>query len=339
MDNIVLSIIVPLYNAEAYIKDCLISLLNQGLDEDSYEIVIVNDGSTDNGFEIVEEFSKKYQNIRIIHQKNAGQSAARNVGIRVARGEYICFVDADDFLIRNKLHLLVDIAKKNNVEVLTYDIIGGYYSDILQKCRYVENTVDLSMSKIQAGVDYIAEYNYNNGPWYYLIKRSFLQKINLFFEEGKKCEDGIFTMNLFLEAHLMLHVDLPVYCYVVRANSTVTAKSIEHQRLMIEDFRFAVFRLTEIISKYKEYMSYKCLQRCLCRRDSYIFFLLIRMMKAKISRREVALVLESLKKSGLYPFKSLALDYPGKQIQFFIWILNNSSLYSLLCYIYSVFKK
>lgn len=336
--DILLSIVVPLYNAELYIEDCLLSLLDQGFDTNSYEIIIVNDGSTDKSLEIVEKYKEKYGNIRIVNQKNAGQSAARNTGIRVACGDYICFVDADDFLVRNQLANLVETVRLCNVEILTYGIIGGDYQTVIEKSKNVKTIIDDYPKKVQTGIEYISEYNYNNGPWYYLVKRDFLQKTKLFFEEGRKCEDGIFTMNLFLMANSMIHVNLPVYCYIIRENSTVTKRNIEHLKVMIDDFLYAALRITDIISQYKKKMTTRCYQRCVCRRDSYVFFLLIRMMEAKITKKESDILLESLKKNKLYPFAPLDFDYRSLKFKILSRVLNYSMLYQLMCFLYRIKK-
>lgn len=92
-----LSIIIPVYNVEEYIYDCLYSVLN--IDNLNYEIILINDGSTDRSGDIIKEFAKKYHNIKIIEQENKGLSAARNKGIQNAIGEYILFVDSDDYLL------------------------------------------------------------------------------------------------------------------------------------------------------------------------------------------------------------------------------------------------
>lgn len=331
-----LSIIVPMYNVEQYIGSCLDSLLNQGFEDNSYEIIIINDGSTDNSLKIVEDFANRYTNIRIMTQKNAGQSAARNTGLKMAVGDFICFVDADDFLVKDKLASLVQIAQNNKVEILTYNILGGTYADILRKIG--ENSTCEHISEVQDGIEYIAKYNYNNGPWYYLIKRSFIEKIGLCFIEGRKCEDGIFTMNLLLESHRILHVNIPVYCYIIRDNSTVTNTNSEHLKKMIQDFIFAVFSLTEIIEKYRTSMNKECLQRCICRRDSYILFLLVRLMKAKVSYKEIKKIIASLQDKNLYPFGSLALDYHERVFSYLTKLFNVPMVYYTLCYLYRIFK-
>lgn len=332
-----LSIIVPMYNAANYIRECLDSLLDQGFRNDEYEILIINDGSRDNGLAIAEDYAAHYNNIRIYNQQNRGQSIARNIGIDMALGDYICFVDADDFLVRNRLALLTDIAEKNKVEILTYGILGGTYSLINEKLKTLEFHIP-SLLEVQNGIEYIANHNYNNGAWYYLINRLYLKNIGLTFVPGRKCEDGMFTMSLFLTCNRILHVDLEVYCYVIRENSTVTSNNSKHLMQMIDDFQFAINYLSHVIECKKSTMSQDCLQRCLCRRDSYIFFLFVRMLKAKVPSSLLKNVIFMLKKQGLYPIASINVDYPSKKITILRKIFNIPILYYSLCLLYRLLK-
>lgn len=326
-----LSIIVPVYNAGLYIGDCLDSLLDQGLSQDEYEIIIVNDGSTDNSLSIVSGYKERFPCIKVLSQKNAGQSVARNTGINAASGDYLCFVDADDLLIRKKLSSISEIAHSCDLDIVTYGITtstkninGGQLSD------------DISRSEVLTGIDYIAKYNYNNSPCYYLIKQSFLAEKQLFFVPGRKCEDGIFTMQLFLSCEKMMHLDTCVYCYVMRENSTVTCISVQHQKTMIDDFQFAIRKLTEIIDETREKMSPACFTRCLCRRDSYVFFLLVRILKFKMSMREINDIIYKLKERKAYPI-DISLDYGGK-IKIISKLFNNPKLFKLICLLYRMVK-
>ena len=109
-----LSIIVPIYNVEKYLPRCIESILNQTFKD--FELILVNDGSTDSSYEILKEYENKYDNFRVINQKNGGLSAAKNAGIKIAKGEYIAFLDSDDYLDKNFLETLYNMAV-NNKEV------------------------------------------------------------------------------------------------------------------------------------------------------------------------------------------------------------------------------
>lgn len=109
-----LSFIVPVYNLEDYIEECIMSLLNQDLSHSEYEILCINDSSTDSSLEILKRLAKEHTNIIIINQENQGVSAARNNGIKNAKGEYIWFVDGDDLIARNCLKFMLHLWMKKN---------------------------------------------------------------------------------------------------------------------------------------------------------------------------------------------------------------------------------
>lgn len=182
-----------MYNAEPYISQCLDSIISQGLDSKSYEVIIINDGSNDRSCEIVTRYLKYHSNFRLFNQNNRGQSVARNYGMTKAIGEYIQFIDADDFLIPDSLQQIVQFASsKNNdyaLDMISFGIIGGYPDRV-----EIKNTGTGRCLWHGNGYDYIASHNYNNSPCYYWLKRSFVSKFELKFEEGKLCEDGMFTM-------------------------------------------------------------------------------------------------------------------------------------------------
>lgn len=100
-----LSIVVPVYNVQGYLHDCIDSLLAQNIENDSYEIILINDGSKDNSGQIVDDYIKKYENIKGFHFENSGLGAVRNKGIRLAQGKYIAFLDSDDFVPKKHIVL------------------------------------------------------------------------------------------------------------------------------------------------------------------------------------------------------------------------------------------
>ena len=119
-----LSIIVPVYNVEKYIRLCMESIFKQGLDENDYEVIIVNDGTPDKSMEMITDIIVAHQNIHVINQENQGLSVARNNGIAAAKGEYIQFLDSDDLLIDNSLPYLLDKATSLKADLVVADFIS-----------------------------------------------------------------------------------------------------------------------------------------------------------------------------------------------------------------------
>ena len=128
---VTLSIVVPVYNVEQYLVNCIESLIAQDIAKESYEIILVDDGSTDKGGKICDDFAAREDNIRVFHQTNQGLSVARNTGILAARGTFIQFVDSDDYLEPNVLSSIISIMTEFDLEVIRFryrKVIEGHFS-------------------------------------------------------------------------------------------------------------------------------------------------------------------------------------------------------------------
>ena len=126
-----LSIITPVYNTAQYLSACLDSLLNQGVPYDSYEIILINDGSTDNSAEILDQYATQHSNLRVVHKENSGVSASRNIALDMARGEYIWFIDSDDFIEKNVLPDIFEVLrteKPEQMQLNMYHMKSDYFT-------------------------------------------------------------------------------------------------------------------------------------------------------------------------------------------------------------------
>lgn len=136
-----ISVVIPVFNAEKYLREALDSVLNQNFD--SYQLICVDDGSTDHSLEILQSYAKQHKQLTVISQKNLGASFARKTGLEIASGQYVLFVDADDILIQNALKLLYAVATEKNADI----VIGNYVEWDFAKNK--EKTIDLGLSDIQ----------------------------------------------------------------------------------------------------------------------------------------------------------------------------------------------
>jgi len=209
------SIIIPVYNTEAYIEKNLNCLRNQTLKD--IEIIIVNDGSTDKSMEIVNQLAKEDSRIKIINQKNLKQGAARNNGIKIASGEYIGFVDSDDWIDLDYYEKLYNTAKKYNAEIAlaTNVRIGNG-----QTKKRIHITKEEYIIDLQKKMD-ICHLWKDGCPTNKLYKTSFLKQNNLSFPEGVCCEDKIFTTKSVYYANGIATVPNLYYYYFRNPNSTV----------------------------------------------------------------------------------------------------------------------
>lgn len=213
-----ISIIVPMFNAEKFISKCLLSLINQT--EKDIEIIIVNDGSTDDSTGVVSLFAEHDSRIIIINQEHKLQGAARNNGIKHARGEYIGFVDSDDWVDLDYFEKLYSAAKKyeSDLALATNVRIGNGKTkkrlNIEQECFITD---------LQKKLDVCHQWK-DSCPTNKIYKTEFLKKNNILYPEGVYCEDKIFTTKALFYANGIVTVPNVYYYYFRNQNSTVNSK-------------------------------------------------------------------------------------------------------------------
>lgn len=207
------SVIVPIYNASEFLDRCLSSIVNQTLKD--IEIILINDGSTDDSKIIIDKYMSKYKNIILIDKKNEGVGKARNDGIRKASGEYITFVDSDDYIKENMLEVFYEYSKKHSLDMMTslYYKVKNNKEILWKASKYKIGNVKTSPNIILA-----VEY----APWGKLYKRSMVIENNIFFEENKKYEDMPFVCKCLLKSKLVGQLTEGYYYYVINNNSQTT---------------------------------------------------------------------------------------------------------------------
>ncbi|MDR2067658.1 MAG: glycosyltransferase [Holosporaceae bacterium] len=228
------SVVVPVYNAAELLPRCLDSLVNQTLE--NIEIICVNDGSTDGSCEILEKYSTKDSRITVLHQENLGQGAARNVGMNAASGEYLGFVDADDWIELDYFEKLYLAAKKHRAEIACCGIIRKYQSS-KTKVKLVlpkEEVYSLTLEKYRITETPRKCYVYNK-----IYRRSEIEKHRLRFPEGVFFEDIAFTIRALYHLKTLVTVPDTLYFYWVNYKSTTRNMGDKKQRDLLaarEDF-------------------------------------------------------------------------------------------------------
>jgi glycosyltransferase involved in cell wall biosynthesis len=322
-----LSIIIPVYNVEKFLPTCLESLLAQDIDINDYEILIINDGSKDNSLTVANVYRDKYSHIKVYTKENNGVGSARNKGIEIAKGKYIYFIDPDDYLISNTLNELINSIELNNLDILTFSSIQVLKSQ-LNEDRKIRNA---KISKIQDGKDYITSYKYKNEVWWYFIKRDFLLNSHIKFIEDRWMEDAIFTAKLFLEANAMANLPLDAHRHFLVKGSAMRNKEPKHYLKVIDDKRNAAIVFETIIEDLKKKnINAKCVKRLTVRQQSFVFFMMVRMLKSTISLKQIRLIIDDLSKTGAYPLKNfLGQDYNGISYNLLLLVFNRKHLYFL----------
>lgn len=231
-----LSIIVPIYNVEPYLRKCVDSLLTQDLPESAYEIILVDDGSTDASGVIAEEYASRYANIRVVHQVNGGLSAARNTGIDAAQGDYIQFVDSDDYLEPNVLSGLVAKMERDELDVLrfNYQNVNEQY-EVFQPYKDMKPFVDYR-DEVCDGLTFLTErLGFACYAWQFMIKAELLKSKEHQFKCGIYFEDTEWTPRLLVRVQRVTSVATIVYNYLMRTGSITQAVTEEKKRKVLAD--------------------------------------------------------------------------------------------------------
>lgn len=230
-----ISVIVPVYNVAPWLKECLDSVLNQTFRD--MEIIIVDDGSTDSSPEIIKEYAEKDGRIITIRKENGGLGSARNVGLKIAKGEYIAFVDSDDKIHPEAYTKLYEKAKKYDCDIvfcqtayldnLTGNIIEEKNQTALPLFEKYRDKTDL-ITLDQLDPFDIFSYDSFVVAWNKIIKRSLIEKTNAHFPEGLIFEDMPFYFNTLLNAHNLAVVwERLVYYRINRKNSITSSRKKE----------------------------------------------------------------------------------------------------------------
>ena len=200
-----LSIIIPIYNVEKYVRSSLESIFLQGLDEADFEVIIVNDGTKDRSMEVIEDIISQHTNITVINQENLSLSVARNNGIAAAKGEYILMPDSDDLLIENSLKPLLEKALETKADLVVADFLEMDDEEIAKI-----QTIDQPpfIVKERKGEElYLEDYNPGQSyVWRVLYRRAFLQENHISFVPGISCQDVPYTQECCLKSKKSLRV-------------------------------------------------------------------------------------------------------------------------------------
>lgn len=219
------SVVVPVYNVSPYLERCITSLLAQNYRD--YEILLIDDGSTDDSGAICEQYGEQDSRITVYHKKNGGLSSARNFGIDHAAGKYVIFVDSDDYIEKKTCASLAKVIELSEEA----DVIG--YNGVEEQEGAVTSTRRIPVEKLElmSGRDYLytccRHRNLSVASWLYCCKRDFLNREGLRFQEGILHEDVEFTPRMLLKAKKVAESPAQLYHYVIRDSSISRQKNRE----------------------------------------------------------------------------------------------------------------
>ena len=302
-NNPLVSIIVPVYNVEQYLDECIQSIINQSYS--NFEMILVDDGSTDRSGEICDYYSDIDDRVIAVHKKNGGQSSARNTGLEIAAGKYIGFVDSDDCVEKNYLETLLDLCISNNMGMSCIN-----YNEIIDGKKDREEpdgkTVELNSIKfLEEIVRRDHRFNITYCVWTKLFRRDIVEDLR--FPEGKVYEEIMYITKAVKESNGCIYKNAKLYNYRIREGSTTKSKYVDgfDDRLLTD----RLLLQKEQISFVKNYMSNE-LAKEICFEYYDEIFNILRLNKNKNLTR---IIKRTLKEFSLNFYDVLRLPYSSKR--------------------------
>ena len=321
-----LSIIVPVYNTEKYLARCLDSLIHQDIPSEDYEIIVINDGSPDNSHQIVHDYMSKHTNISYHEQSNKGLFETRNVGISLAKGKYLYFIDSDDFIAPNVMGSITSYMDREEIDLFGFGMVKTTSSSIpaVSTKEKLEKGVE-----VYDGLTYLSNNDYAKESVWLVINREFLTAAGISHVKGIGFADGLFTTELLYNARRISVIPDNIYAYFQHAGSILNNPSPDHYRKLLRRYEasaedFTGFRQTvERDNKLPK----PALERIRSKEISYIFFMLIRALKSNLSINEIRQILNRLRANNYYPMRGfIGADHKGIHYRILLVILNNEFL-------------
>jgi len=225
-----LSIIVPIYNVEKYLDECVSSLYNQGLECNDFEVLLIDDGSSDTSLSIANKWASIHKNIRVFHQENQGQAVARNFGIDHAKGDYIMFVDSDDYLLPQKLAAILYIVEKKELDAVIFNIKAEQHDGSF----YISKIPCVAYNHVYSGEEVVLKYFVFGSMCRGIFTRTVFKNKNLRFCLGLTHEDSELCFRLYPLLNRIVFIDEEVYYYRYNIHSTDRSTKREKLRTNIE---------------------------------------------------------------------------------------------------------
>ncbi|MBQ3584022.1 MAG: glycosyltransferase family 2 protein [Lachnospiraceae bacterium] len=252
-DRMKFSVIVPVYNVEKYVRKCLLSILNQTCQD--FEIIVVNDGATDRSMFVVNEIMEQYTDkIKVINQENKGLGGARNTGVRLAAGQYLVFIDSDDYIKDTMLEILSKCINKKNYDMIVFNAYEDYDEGSWIK--------DYDMCEGFSG-EMTVEQEHKillipPAAWNKVYRREFFLKTGLCYPEKTLYEDAAITKNLLERAESILFCNENLYYYVQRSGSIMHSKISEKMKdiMKVNTLMMTEFKSEDVFEKYYKEIEY-----------------------------------------------------------------------------------
>ncbi|NMH88173.1 glycosyltransferase family 2 protein [Flavivirga algicola] len=338
-----LSILIPMYNAESYIERCLDSLMHQDISKEEYEVVVFNDGSKDTSEAIVKKVAKTHTNVILHSHKNEGVISTRNKLLKLAKGTYVYFMDADDYVAHNALGKILEFSLQNKLDIMGFD------TQVTKNDKQFDLETpfhEYELPNIVSGAQFLKENkNLRIEIWWFLIRKSFLNKNKLAFNESVQGYDGdvVFTLRSFLYAEKVAYSPVSVYRYFQSVESTMRTVNNAYKKRIANYFLALIFDFSNLIDSIEKYpISHKNIIKgnFKFRRDAFTFFTIIKMIRAEFSIEIIKEKLIKLERIKAYPMQSfIDGEYNTLKYKLLTYIFNHRLLLFVFIRLYETYSK
>lgn len=239
------SVIVPVYNVEKYINECVDSILSQTFTD--FELILVNDGSTDNSPTICDEYAKKDSRVKVIHKENGGQSTARNIGITAASGKYAIFLDSDDFIASNTFFEEIKNTSTDKTDIILFRYCKYYNEDKKDECGISLANLETKNKSILLK-ELVKRDAFFCSCWSKCTRIAILKENNIEFDANLSCEDMDWYYNVVSKAESFEVVDKPFICYRQRENSVTSS----FKKKSITDYIYTIKKWSSVFNDIED---------------------------------------------------------------------------------------
>lgn len=312
----IISIVIPLYNCENFIDNCLDSIYSSSVDSKDFEVIVVDDGSTDNGLNKVTSYSTRQENLIVRSFENAGASEARNRGLDISRGEYVWFVDADDMISSDSLKTVMDLLEQYPlVDVLSFN-------HQVKKFDGLADVTNFQKNESVSGLDFLRKHA-SMYLWDKVYRRSMLDNVR-FLRRIRNTEDWLFNIQVMLQAsHVQISTSSTYIYNQTNLNSTLSTASLSHLLKNNSDTMYVHKQLLELAERQPSEEKQSLLYQLLNYGVIGIFYAAF---VDSLPNDYIRKMIQIYKKNGLYP---VVKSY-NKKANIFAELLNREWLF-LLC--------
>ena len=298
------SLILPVYNVEKFIGDCLDSLLDQDISRQEYEIICVNDGSSDQSSQEIKKYMACYSNIKLIEQENTGVCAARNRGLEHAAGEYVWFIDPDDMIVSKCLGKIYKYMKQEGADIFEFE-----YKICAENDRFESKSVVFE-------IDGFNKLDASGSGWQYVCSLAYLKQNQIIWNEKLSYgEDYLWAFQVKYRNHKSLYTNVALYVYRQRQGSAMHSVDSEKIKKHMNDMAI-LYTIYEEEHKRcdNENLGEGILKNIRQRQQLCAESVLYNLLKLKYDSRTLNQELRVLKKKGIYPYKYLVWNLMGKKV-------------------------